>query len=276
MKYLPDDAHDQADLERMNAEPWMVEQLKLNPDYLGWGPHEDYMCKEGQGWDSRIILDTWPEMARWALDELNECVNFYFEINRESEDCDCGEGYNPETKKIADGFYSFEDRSKAWHNKITQDEVDALIASNRLWDFWREVRPSVGWVDKDPKPVVTAEMVNAAQTGLMRSHDAINRCILVETRARRLGVYGLCEKCEGRGFVYTAPAATLGLVLWWLHPRKGCSRGIEVKRVERNELPQVFRFLRTAAERNAERFSKIPNVEPESLVDAVLAQPEEP
>jgi hypothetical protein len=30
-------------------------------------------------------------------------------------------------------------------------------------------------------------------------HDTINRWILTETRAKRLGVWGLCPKCEGRG-----------------------------------------------------------------------------
>ncbi len=66
---------------------------------------------------------------------------------------------------------------------------------------------------------------------------------------------------EGSGYVHTAPAAHVSLTLWWLHPRKGCSRGIEITNIEQGDLPAVFAFLRQAAERNAERFSKIPPAE---------------
>ena len=47
-----------------------------------------------------------------------------------------------------------------------------------------------------------AEEVNAAQHGQgspLGGHDAINRMILVKARAKRLGVYGKCPHCKGRG-----------------------------------------------------------------------------
>lgn len=47
MKYF--DADEAA---RLNAKTWQIELLNANPDYLGWGPHEDYMWKEGDGWKS--------------------------------------------------------------------------------------------------------------------------------------------------------------------------------------------------------------------------------
>jgi hypothetical protein len=37
-------------------------------------------------------------------------------------------------------------------------------------------------------------------------HDGINRCILVETRAKRLGVYGHCEYCDGQGDIFQSEA----------------------------------------------------------------------
>ncbi|TSC81868.1 MAG: hypothetical protein G01um101420_781 [Parcubacteria group bacterium Gr01-1014_20] len=47
----------------------------------------------------------------------------------------------------------------------------------------------------------TAEEVNAMQDrAFLMSHDAINRWILVEARAKRLGVWGTCRKCRGRGY----------------------------------------------------------------------------
>ena len=48
MRHAPtDDKWDREALERLNAEPWMVELLDLNPGYCSWGPHEDYMMRHG-------------------------------------------------------------------------------------------------------------------------------------------------------------------------------------------------------------------------------------
>jgi hypothetical protein len=256
---FPKDKYDQNELARLNAEPWMVEQLKLNPDYVSWGPHEDYMYKEkgAKGWDAPVEYASWKGFS-WALDEMNECVNFYFQVTREFVDCDaCDQtGYNPETKKISDDFYDFENTGRRWCEKITQDEVDALLEAGRLRTFRN------GSFHKDP---LTAEFVNAANRSVGKGfdyfHDAINYGILIKTRATRLGVFGRCAKCDGHGRAFTAPAAHLQLVLWVLHPRKGCSRGVEIKQVDQDDLPSVYAWLRTADERNRERFSKLPRAE---------------
>jgi hypothetical protein len=109
------------------------------------------------------------------------------------EACD-GSGYNPETKRIADDFYSYSSSTgEGWCNSITQDEVEALVKAGRLWEFTR--RP----VNKEQEEYMpTAEEVNKwNHRGL--GHDAINRGYLIETRAKRLGVYGYCYICEGEG-----------------------------------------------------------------------------
>jgi hypothetical protein len=50
------------DLQKANAKPWMLEQLQLNPEYVSWGPYEDYMyTREDSGWNSRIIVETFKE-----------------------------------------------------------------------------------------------------------------------------------------------------------------------------------------------------------------------
>jgi hypothetical protein len=88
-------------------------------------------------------------------------------------------------------------------------------------------------------------------------HDAINRGILVETRDKREGVYGLCERCDGKGHYYHEDSkAQLALVLWVLHPRKGASRGVEVKSITKEQVPEVLEYLREANERNVQRFQK--------------------
>jgi hypothetical protein len=122
--------------------------------------------------------------------------------------CD-GEGVNPETKKIADDFYGRDYRG-GWRDQITQDEVEALQAKGRLRRWNREG----GW---EKVPGLTAAEVNAAQArgfGGDFCHDAINRWILVETRARRLGVYGSCEFCGGDGEVWATEAIKAAHEAW--------------------------------------------------------------
>lgn len=127
--------------------------------------------------------------------------------------CD-GTGYNPETKRIADDWYDFEKTGRRWEDKITQDEVDALIAEGRLMDFTHRIQKGKGWVKIEPQPIITADMVNAwSQIGL--GHDAINRFICVETRAKRLGVWGYCTVCSGDGEIWTSEKVKILAERWY-------------------------------------------------------------
>jgi hypothetical protein len=238
MRTYPTTDRDQQEAAKLKAAPWMLDALRMNPDYCSWGPYEDWMCDTKAGWAAPVFEDTWTEFG-WELNDLNEVVDFYFEVQRDSVPCEaCGaSGHNPATKRIADAFYDFEGTGNRWCDAITQDEVDALWAKHRLFQ-WKE------------KP--TPAEVNKAVP-----HDGINRWILIETRARRLSVWGECAECGGDGHLFTEPAAHLGLVLWVLHPRKGASRGVEVKRIDRHQLPDAIAYLQRAAERNAQRFSRL-------------------
>lgn len=126
--------------EELGVEPprWILDAIAMNPAYCMWGPREDYMWKEGEGWESRVILATWKEFA-FPLNDLNECVNFYFHTEQ---------------------------------NQI------------------------------------------------------------------------------------------LSLTLWWIHPRKGASRGIEIASIAQEEIPAVLAFLKQAAERNAARFARVVEAAP--------------
>jgi hypothetical protein len=233
--------YDEEEAKKLNAEQWQIDLLKLNPSYVHWGPHEDYMWKDGQGWDSAVFHKTWSEFGPWELDEYNEIVNFYFSVRRESKECEVcgGDGYHPLAQPIANSFYAhMNPRGEHWNDKLTQDELQALIDKGRV------------------KPEVTLAEINASN-----GHDAINRWILVSTRLKRLGIPQKCDCCGGDGTVYTAPSANVSLTLWVLHPRKGCSRGVEIQNIEQTDLPAIYKYLREAAERNAKRFSKIPAVE---------------
>lgn len=240
---------DQEELDKLNASPWQAQLLGLNPPYIGWGPREDYMWKEEGGWDSRQIFPTWKEFGPWGLDDLNECVNFYFSVNRKSKTCDVcgGNGYHPDAQEVVNSFYAhMNPAGEHWNDKITEDEVEALLKAGRLKHF-----PCKG-------ETPTAEEVNAAQhqRGWL-GHDGCNMGILIRTRLKRLGLPVKCAECGGWGYVYTTPKAHVSLTLWWLHPRKGCSRGIEVTCLDREEIPEVLEFLSLAARRNADRFSKV-------------------
>lgn len=112
-----------------------------------------------------------------------------------------GSGHNPETKQISDDWYDFANSGRRWDKSITQDEVNALVEHGRLWDFTRTWIPGEGWVDKDPPYIPTADEVNRwSRHGT--GHDAINQWICVETRAKRLGVWGRCPVCNGEGEIW--------------------------------------------------------------------------
>lgn len=259
------------DVQRLNAESWMVDAIKKNPSYPCWGPYEDCMGS-GTGWNAPVHYSTWQEFD-FKLDELNECVNFYFEINRESKNCSCcgGDGYHPDAKWITESFYKhsspfypdsamnnypseevlqkysteFRDfvkkmkRDWYWSDKITEDEFEALKSHNRSHGF------------------KSAKETNKNERQSALGHDCINRSILMKTRCERLGIPYLCPQCNGDGYVYTAENAHLSLVLWMIHPRKGASRGVRVARITKAEMGDVVKYLQNAAKRNAERFDKV-------------------
>jgi hypothetical protein len=303
MRSIPNDKYDDEELAQLNAEPWMIDLLKLNPDYTCWGPYEDYMAGDGGGWSASKREQSWEEIKGWTLNDWNEMVNFYFEVSRASKRCEecAGTGYHRDALWVSESFYSHSspfcyatDRELAakkvmeqfsgkaeeplgrgtfptaeviakygpeferfcyemvdhreWRDRITQDEVEALAERDRLFNYM-----------KKGDPIPSAAVVNAAQgRGAFLGHDGINRCILIEQRCKRFGIPLHCETCDGSGYVYTAPKAHVNLILWYLHPRKGCSRGVEVRGIKQAQLPEVFAYLRKAAKRNADRFGKIP------------------
>lgn len=252
--YNETDEDDVQNIQDIKAQPWQVELLKMNPEYPFWGPHEDYMWVKGDGWNSPIEKDSWNDFKDWELDDYNECVNFYFELTRKSEDCSCGDGYHPDARSVVDSFYNHSaPNGIGWKDKITEDEYQALVEQGRI--SFKDYR-----VPQEERVLMTLEEVNAenAPYGRGMGHDSINKYILIEARLKRLGIEHFCPICDGKAYNYVEDFATVNLVLWMLHPRKGASRGVEIKNITQEDLPEIFAFLREAAMRNANRFSKIP------------------
>lgn len=243
MRYYPEDKYDWKEVKELGLRKndWKLNMLKKNPEYLNWGNYEDFMIKDKKDWNSPVELDKVNDL--WELDDFNELINFYFKVYRKSKECKyCeGSGLNPFTKKISDDWYDFDQKGTRWCDKITQDEVDALWNEGRLRDF---------------KEKPTAEQVNEWERKSL-GHDAINRCICIEQRAKRLGVYGYCSTCDGKGYKYTEDKVHLGLQMWFIHPRKGASRGVFLKNIEKNEIDEVINYLKKAQKRNNQRFSKL-------------------
>lgn len=297
--YDSEDDSDREELERLKIEPWMLDQLKLNPSYTCWGPHEDYMWVKGDGWNSPILKEDWKSLGI-DLDELNEVVNFYFSVGREHEECTTcgGSGYSPDAHWISESFYrhsspflvpSYDQRAmerlleervgiqrpKEIVGRGTYPPEQTLVQyGNGFRAFCEAMRAEDGhWDDKitddefvalsvHRKGLTCAEDVNRAQREhLGLGHDAINRGILIEARCKRLGVPLGCPACEGHGYQFTVECGHLTLTLWLIHPRKGASRGVEIKKIEQSDLPAVYAFLRQAATRNADRFATVVAVE---------------
>lgn len=234
------DADDIKELKKLNTESWMLELLKKNPPYVSWGNYEDCMISDSQ-WGGSVELEHVSDL--WNLDDYNELINFYFQVVRDDVECiDCkGTGLNDGTRKISDDWYDFKHTGRKWCDNITQDEVDVLWTENRLHDF---------------KTKPTAEEVNEWSKKTM-GHDSINQWICVETRAKREGVFGYCSKCDGDGSIFTEAKAHLALQMWFIHPRKGSSRGVYLKNIKENEVDTVLKYLKEARDRNIDRFSKL-------------------
>jgi len=249
MRNYPTDSYEKEEAKKIKAPDWMLEQLKLNPEYVSWGVYEDYMTG-GEGWTKAIIVDKWQDL-NIGLDELNEVVDFYFEVEKPSRDCDGCEstGYNSKTLELSNNFYSHSSSTgKGWNSEITQEEMEMLIKKQRLGNPLREVMPSLEAINNANRTI--------GGGNFLYNHDAINRMLLIEFRAKKLGIFGKCRECHGEGSIYTGPCR-LSLTLWLIHPRKGASRGVLVKEIQEDELEKVYNFLHEADLRNEMRFSKV-------------------
>jgi hypothetical protein len=144
----------------------------------------------------RVPLDfAWPLERTWE-----GFLNPYWKLSQKCTACK-GRGSNPGMREVDDDFYGFERPERRWCDKITQDELDALITEGRLRDYTSVWNPdSKAWIPRSTPP--TVETINEAQrTGHV--HDAINSWILVKARCKRLGIStDHCEVCGGEGNVW--------------------------------------------------------------------------
>lgn len=106
--YNPNSEWDRNDAQELNAEDWMLDLVQVNPSYTSWGPGQDYMAHTKEGWGGNMVFKSWKKFGDFKLDEFNEIVNFYFEIDRPSVSCGTceGMGNHPDARWIRDSFYN--------------------------------------------------------------------------------------------------------------------------------------------------------------------------
>lgn len=84
-----------------------------------------------------------------------------------------------------------------WCHHLAQEDVDALVAADRLWDFTHTLNKT-GWHRIDPPVTPTAIQVN--QWSLRGfGHDSFNAWTVVHARCERVGIAHTCKTCEGHG-----------------------------------------------------------------------------
>lgn len=147
--------------------------------YVGWGPYEDYLNREGDNWSSRRIYNDWKSFDFKGSDnDLNLVADFYFE--EETKEClECkGSGESKEVQHLSNTF-------PLWEHNITEDEFEALKTCGRTRHFQ------------------SATQMNNYHS--MLKHDCINKFIIVKARAIRLyGKYKTCPFCDGEGDLKTS------------------------------------------------------------------------
>lgn len=115
----------------------------------------------------------------------------------------------------------------SWSHHLNDDDVRALIAADRLYDFTKTWSKEHGWQPKVPACVPTAQEVNDWSCVGM-GHDSINCWTVIRAECRRLGEDASCAVCDGTGDIWpskeaedaydawqpTPPPAGLGYQIW--------------------------------------------------------------
>jgi len=113
--------------------------------------------------------------------------------------------------------------TKRMAKKMTGADEKGLRRRMERGDVVREgakYRVVDGWLRRSMRHVPTAEEVNATNRhgdprySAFGSHDSINAWILLETRARRMGVWGRCPRCKGHGHLFRDAAHERAYDTW--------------------------------------------------------------
>lgn len=104
-----------------------------------------------------------------------------------------------------------------WNHHLSQDDVDALIADDRLWDLTCTFTAGEGWKRIEPAPHPTAAQVNEwSLRGF--GHDSINAHTVIRARCEREGADFTCRSCAGDGSTEAYPGQRAEAEAWMPTP----------------------------------------------------------
>lgn len=83
-----------------------------------------------------------------------------------------------------------------WMHHLAQEDVDALVAEDRLMDLTHTWRRETRWQKIEPPVALTAAQVNEWSLRGM-GHDSINAGVVIAARCKREGLQEICGACGG-------------------------------------------------------------------------------
>jgi hypothetical protein len=175
-------------------------------------------CKSGYSAHAQHLFDLWygylpfdPESTgSTLLRHDSPAVRAFAERNVGSSPEFYGTGEDAivrEAQRLADLW------NGQWSHHLSQDDVDALISADRLWDFTRTCSREAGWQKIEPPVTPTAAQVNEwSLSGF--GHDALNASVVVRARCEREGIGAECARCQGHASVEAYPGQRAEAEAW--------------------------------------------------------------
>lgn len=166
-------------------------------------------------------------------------------------------GWNTENYKINPFRKSSRYNASAWNNNLTQEDVQALVDADRLWDFTRvplndkqkeTVKKKIedggnSWLPFNNEYVPTAKEVNQWNLKGM-GHDSINCSVVIKAKLKKQGKSHLCNSCNGEGEKWQDGTAKEKYKNWKEYePPKGKGFQLWSTTSEGNPMTPVFKTL---------------------------------
>lgn len=112
---------------------------------------------------------------------------------------------NHEARRLADLF------NGAWSHHLSQEDVDVLVAAERLYAFTHTWVRGEGWKPIEPTPTVTAEQVNRWS---IAGQNNVDLWPVLKATCERAGKPVECMYCDGHGSFEAYPGQRAEAEAW--------------------------------------------------------------